>query len=185
VAAVSDGGDGGDVGPVDRPRITPVYRPPRRRRDRTRLAVGASIAGVVVAALLTWLVVNLAARQPDKVNLGDDTFVVGRAARLAARIDEERAPFLFKDPLTSRPGREVYVQHVGRDDEQGWLAIEAYAPGSPRELRCILRWDAGRRVFTDPCAGGAAYPADGRGLRTYPATVRKDGQVEVNLRTAP
>lgn len=163
------------------------YRPPRRRSDRTRMAVAFSVAGVLVAALLVWLVVDLAARQPDKVNLGDDTFVVGDAKRLASRIASDGEPFLFKDPLTSKPGREVYVQHVGRDEKKGWRAIEAYAPGAPRELRCILRWDRNDRLFRDPCSSGgssAIYPADGAGLRTYPAVVNDDGDVEVNLRTA-
>jgi len=159
------------------------YRPPRRRRDRTRLAVAASVIGVLVAALLVWLVTNFAAEQPDKVNLGDDTFVVGDAERLADRIRDDRAPFLFKDPLTSKPGREVYVQHIGRDYEKGWVAIEAYAPGSPRELRCILRWNAEESEFDDPC-GGDSYPAEGTGLRRYPAEVNDDGDVEVNLRTS-
>lgn len=164
---------------------SPSYRPPRRRRDKTRLAVSASVIGVLVAALLAWLVVDFAAENPDKVNLGDDTFVVGDAERLAGRIREDGAPFLFKDPLTSNPGREVYVQHRGRDHEKGWVAIEAYGPGSPRQLRCILKWDTGRRVFVDPCDSDAAYPAGGDGLRTYPARVNEDGDVEVNLRTGP
>jgi len=160
------------------------YRPPRRRRDKTRLAVSASIIGVLIAALLGWFVLDFAAERPDKVNLGDDTFVVGGAERLASRIGRDRAPFLFKDPLTSAPGREVYVQHVGTDPKRGWFAIEAYASGSPRELRCILQWDAERAVFEDPC-GGDSYPADGTGLRRYPAKVNGDGDVEVNLRTSP
>jgi hypothetical protein len=161
------------------------YRPPRRRRDRVRLAVTLSIVGVVAASVLVWLVTDFAAERPDEVNLGDDTFVVGDAKRLAARIDQQREPFLFKDPLTSKPGREVYVQHVGRDHRRGWVAIEAYAPGAPRSLRCILRWDQPQRSFVDPCApddGMAAYPADGTGLRTYPAKVNADGDVEVDLR---
>ena len=160
------------------------YRPPRRRRDKTRLAVSASITGVIVAALLGWFVLDFAAENPDRVNLGDDTFVVGDAERLADRIREDGAPFLFKDPLTSNPGREVYVQHSGTDHEKGWVAIEAYGPESPRQLRCILQWDAEHAVFDDPC-GRDSYPADGTGLRRYPVEVNGDGDVEVNLRTSP
>ncbi len=155
---------------------TSAYRPPRRRRDRMRAAVILGIAGVVVGAVLVALVTVLAAKQPDKVNLGDDTFVVGDAKRLAGHV-----PLLFKDPLTSKPGREVYVQHVGPDHRKGWLAVEAYAPGSPRQLRCILQWDGRGRVFHDPCSS-ATFPADGAGLRRYPVSVNRDGDVEVNLR---
>lgn len=161
------------------------YRPPRRRRDRVRLAVTLSIVGVLVACVLVWLVTDFAAERPDKVNLGDDTFVVGDAKRLAARIDEQGEPFLFKDPLTSKPGREIYVHHVGRDHRKGWVAVEAYAPGAPREVRCILVWHANDGVFTDPCSDDEAadeYAADDDRLRRYEASVNGDGDVEVDLR---
>ena len=158
------------------------YRPPKRRGATAKRAVIASVAGVVVASLLTWLVVDYAAERPDQVNLGDDTFEVGDAERLAKRIDEQGVPFLFKDPLSSKPGRELYVQHTGDDPEEGWVAIEAYAPGSPRELRCILEWDADAGEFVDRCSRERRrFPADGEGLRTYPAVV-EDGEVVVDLR---
>ncbi len=153
-----------------------------RRRTRNRIAVIASVAGVVAAAVLTFLVVRFASQRPDEVNLGDKVFEVADAERLARRIEQERAPFLFKDPLTRRPGREVYVQHVGADPKVGWLAIEAYAPGAPRRLDCILVWDRVNARFRDPC-GDQTFPADGSGLRTYPAEVNESGQVVVDLRT--
>jgi len=62
----------------------------------------------------------------------------------------------------------------------GWIAIEAYAPDAPREVRCILRWRKATREFADPC-GGSVYPADGTGLRTYPGTVTANGVVEIDL----
>jgi hypothetical protein len=143
-----------------------------------------SIIGVVLASLLLLFVVNFISQRPDRVKLGDDTFQVGNAERLARRIDEQHEPFLFKDPVTRGPGRELYVQHLGTDPKHGWLAIEAYAPGAPHELRCILRWDRQARVFRNPC-GGETYPADGTGLRVYPAKVLPNGQLEVDLRATP
>lgn len=153
-----------------------------RRRQRMRAAVIASLFGVAVATVFVALIVRYASQRPDDVNLGDDRFVVGRADRFADRIQEQGAPILFKDPLTSRAGRELFIQHLGRDDRTGWSAIEAYPPGAPREVRCILRWDRAAQHFEDPC-GQATFPADGAGLRVYPAQVDDRGAVIVDLRT--
>src|SRR5688500_11087544 len=97
-----------------------------RNRRRTRSIVAASVVGLLATVVLVAFVVQFASRRPDEVNLGDKRFVVGRADRFAERIDEQGAPILFKDPLTSKPGRELYVQHLGDDEEEGWVAIEAY-----------------------------------------------------------
>ena len=155
----------------------PRVRNPRR----TRMVVGAAIFGVVLAAALVLLVVRFASQRPDDVNLGNDRFEVGRADVFARAIDRD-GPILFKDPLTSRAGREIYVQHLGDDEDEGWLALDAYAPGAPREERCILEWDAAEDVFVDPC-GDAKVPADGEGVRTYPGEVDDRGAVIIDLRT--
>lgn len=148
------------------------------------MAVIASVAGVVAAGLLTFLVVRFASQRPDEVNLGAKVFTFD-ARRLARDIERQREPLLFKDPLTSRPGREVYVQHLGADPKKGWFTIEAYAPGQPREIRCILDWDPIGRRFRDPCSESQqTFPPDGSGLRTYPTSVEEGGKVVVvDLRT--
>jgi hypothetical protein len=99
-----------------------------------------------------------------------------------ARAIERDGPILFKDPLTSRPGREIYLQHLGNDEDEGWFALDAYAPGAPRAQRCILEWDAGDEVFRDPC-GEAVIPGDGAGVRTYPGEGDDRGAVVIDLRT--
>lgn len=152
-----------------------------RRRERNRATVIASVLGLVVASLLVWLVVGYASENPDKVNLGSEEFAVGAADRLAKRIDEQNEPFLFKDPLSASAGREIYLQHLGDDPEKGWLAFEAYAPGAPREVGCILEWDARQRQFEDPC-GDRRFPADGDGLVQYRADVDERGVVVIDLR---
>ena len=155
----------------------PRVRNPRR----TRMVVGAAVVGVVLAAVLVLLVVRFASERPDDVNLGNEVFEVGRAD-VFARAIERGGPILFKDPLTSRAGREVYVQHLGGDEDEGWLALDAYAPGAPREERCILEWDPEGEVFTDPCGDGEV-PPDGEGVRTYPGEVDDRGVVIIDLRT--
>ena len=152
-----------------------------RRPGRTRAVVIASAVAVLVAAGLMWAVVRVASDRPDRANLGSRTFEVGKASALATAIRRD-GPFLFKDPLTSGAGRELYLQHLGDEARKGWVAIEAYAPGAPRQIRCVLRWDTTRSQFTDPC-GGASFPADGTGLTTYPAVVTTKGRVEVDLRS--
>jgi hypothetical protein len=146
-----------------------------RNRRRTRSIVMASITAVVVAAALMAVVVVLASNRPDQANLGSQIFRPGRADRLA-KVVERDGPVLFKDPLTSQPGRELYLQHTGTDVKKGWSAVEAYAIGSPRELRCILTWDKAAKAFDKPCGGD--------GLVTYPGTVTSNGIVEIDLRTA-
>jgi hypothetical protein len=156
--------------PSDFPRV--------RNRRRTRLIVGASIAGVVLTAAFVAYVVQVASSRPSEVNLGDEVFPVGSAERFADRIAAD-GPILFKDPLTPRAGREVYVQHLGTDVEEGWLAIDAYPPDD-RRLACLLQWKDDE--FQDPCGGGS-FPADGSGLRTYPGDVDDRGIVVIDLRT--
>ena len=133
------------------------------------------------AALLVFLVVRYASNRPDEVNLGDRVFEVGRADRLARRISEQREPFLFKDPLNRE--RELYVQHLGTDAKNGWLAFEAYAPSAPREIRCLLDWQRDQRRFRNPCGQPSTFPEDGAGLVSYSATVDETGIVVVDLRT--
>ena len=152
-----------------------------RNRRRTRALVVTSVAALAAIGELVAFVVQFASRRPDDVNLGDKRFVVGRADRFAERIEEQGSPILFKDPLTSRPGRELYVQHLGNDENEGWLAVEAYAPGQ-RKLECLLTWDTRTDEFVDPCSK-ARFPADGTGLTVYPGEVDDRTAVVIDLRT--
>jgi hypothetical protein len=160
----------------------PPSFPRVRNRRRTRAIVAAAITGVALTSLVVLFVVRFASERPDDVNLGDKMFVVGRADRFAERIDEQRSPILFKDPLTQQSGRELYVQHLGDDVEEGWLAIEAYSPGGRRRLACLLVWEREGERFRDPCTD-ATYPADGAGLRTYAGEVDERGAVVIDLRS--
>lgn len=131
---------------------------------------------VVVAAALIWAVVRFASENPEKAGLGDTVFHVGRADRLARNVASD-GPFLVQDPLSAGRGRNVYVQHLGDDADQGWLAVEARLPDDPD---CEVTWDREDTAFVD--CRGRVHPADGTGLTTYPADVA-NGQVSVDLRT--
>ncbi len=116
----------------------PRVRNPRR----TRLIVVASLLGVAVTAVMVLLVVRFASQRPDEVNLGRSRFEVGRSDVFAWAIRRD-GPILFKDPLTKRPGREIYVQHLGNDEAKGWFALDAYAPSAPRKSGASCSGTAG------------------------------------------
>lgn len=150
--------------------------PPRSARRSPTAIVVTTVVGLGLSAALVWSVVNFASRNPERTNLGDPVFNVGRAARLAKEIDE-RGPFLFQDPLSPGRGRNVYIQHLGDDPVTGWSAIEARLPDSEA---CAVTWVIDEDTFVD-CRGDR-HPPDGAGLVTYPGTV-EGGQVRVDLRT--
>lgn len=139
------------------------------------MAVSSALA-LVLAAALVWAVVRFASENPEAAGLGDTVFEVGRAGRLSRTIAAD-GPFLVQDPLSAGRGRNLYVQHLGGDPEQGWLAVEARLPGEPR---CAVEWDRGDDAFVD--CGGGRHPADGTGLTVYPAEVA-GGRVRIDLRT--
>lgn len=149
--------------------------PFRKRARSTQSIVASTVMAVLLAGALVTVAVRFAARNPDKANLGSS--VLSLDAERVAREVRQRGPVLFKDPLNR--DREIYVQHLGPDPDTGWSAIGAYA--SRVDVECLLRWEQARRRFVDPCTG-RAYPADGRGLTTYPAPVT-GGVVRIDLRT--
>jgi hypothetical protein len=146
--------------------------PPARRRT-SALLIG--ILAVLTAVLVIIFVLRLAHSSGAKVQLGTAQFQVGKADHLAGPIARD-GPLLFQ---ALRGGHDLYVQHLGPDPRQGWLAFEAHAPDQPR--RCQLRWQPADRQFLDPC-DRRSYPADGTGLTQYAATVAANGEVDVDLR---
>ena len=146
----------------------------RRPPARGRALVITALFGVLCAALIVVLVLQLARSPEVKVQLGDEVFEAGRAKDLVD--DVEQHPLLFQALVGDR---DIYLQHTGNDAGTGWLAFEAYAPGAPR--RCQLRWERSVRMFRDPC-DDKTYPADGTGLRRYPATVNPQDRVVIDLR---
>jgi hypothetical protein len=156
----------------------PVARGPRVDA-RSALVVGVS--GVVVALLILGMVLWLSSRDDIRVRLGDDRFQDYDADSGAAEI-AERGPILFPDPANR--GRDIYLQHLGTDPEQGWLAFDARPLGEGRD--CFLQWEPTSRTFVDngECSRTYSFPEDGEGLPQYPATVNDDGKVVVDLNAA-
>ncbi len=105
----------------------------------------------------------------------DPEFNVGEAEARAETIERDNHPLLFPDPAAGE--RPIWVNHVGDDAEDGWVAFAAHT-----DTNCLVEWDAGRAEFVD--CDGTRYPPDGEGLTQYQVEV-EDGDVIVDLLTDP
>ncbi|HUP76336.1 MAG TPA: hypothetical protein VM282_25095 [Acidimicrobiales bacterium] len=153
----------------------PVARGPRMT---ARSAIVVGLAGVLSAVILLFFVLWVTSQSGNKIEfrLGDEQFQDITADRMAKQIADE-GPVLFPDVSANR-SRDIYVQHLGADPKTGWLAFDARKPGAGRE--CFLEWQRDRQIFVDRC-DGSEVPADGAGLRQYPAVVNSNGKVVINF----
>lgn len=135
----------------------------------------AAIVGVVLAAALMWVLTVLISNRTvtPKGPFEQAEFSVGRTDEIVDRV-----PFLLPDASPSR-SRDIYIQHLDDDEDEGWLAFSAFAPGQT-DRACFLRWSAADEVFRDPCTD-AEHPSDGEGLTHYPVRVDDDGRLHVDL----
>ena len=136
------------------------------------------IAGVAVAILIAvaFGVATLASRGDVEIRLGDDRFDAGQVESIADAIDEgEGLPLLYQD-LAGR-NRNLYVQHLEDDPEDGWVAFGAFDPDDPS---CAVRLDREAEELVNACDEDVTYPLDGRGLRYYPTSV-EDGRLYVDI----
>lgn len=130
--------------------------------------------GVVVAVALLWVVTVLISNRTVRPRgpFEADEFRVGHTSALVDRV-----PFLLPDASPSR-SRDIYIQHLGEHETEGWLAFSAFAPGQT-DRACFLRWD-GVQHFTDPCTGDQ-FPANGDGLTQYPVRLDDDDRLYADL----
>jgi hypothetical protein len=130
--------------------------------------------GVVVALGVAWAVASMSAEDGGpRLQFGEPIFTAGDAERLAAAIDRD-GPASFPALTGDRP---IYLQHLGGDPEEGWLAFGAFDPDEPT---CLVQWSPPDEVFVNQCDESVTYPPDGDGLRQYPTAVR-DGVVRVDI----
>lgn len=149
----------------------------RSNRSVIVAVVGLSVGIIAVLALFVVAIPSLTEEGKVTVRLGDDRFPAGPAEARAASIERD-GPILFSDVASGQ--RDIFVQHLGDDPLEGWLAFDARRPGQGRA--CTLVWVPGEAVFVDPC-DDVVVPADGEGLPQYPAEV-VDGGVVVDLNAA-
>ena len=147
---------------------------PRRRTQSQARGLVIGVVAVVLGFGALWLISYLASEGTIEPKLGDDEFTYD-AEELAEEI-ADRGPFLLADASANRQ-RDVYVQHLGDDPEEGWLAFDARAPDQD-DRDCSLRWTGDQ--FEDPCTG-RTFPPDGDGLEQYDVRV-DEGTVHVRFR---
>lgn len=148
----------------------------RRRRPGVVAVASVAVAGILTAVVLFLLISGAVRGGEVEVRLGDDEFEAGDAESQAESIADD-GPLLFSDP--SGGDRDIFLQHVGDDPDEGWLAFDARPAGTPRE--CNATWDEDAGRFASGC-GDETYPADGEGLTQYEVRV-EDGEVIVDLRS--
>lgn len=142
-------------------------------------AVVIAVVAVVAGLGVGWLVLQLASSGQANINLGEDEFNAGYTEVLADAIaDGDGQPLIFSD--VSGGDRDIYVQHVGSDDDEGWTAFETRVPD--RE-DCFAEWDLATEQFVATCDAELTFPADGEGLTAYPTTVNADGRLIIDLRS--
>ena len=150
--------------------------PVARRLPGERRALLAAGLGVAFAVALVALLLVLSTRPDVKVQLGDDEFGPVDVENQAEAIERD-GPVLLPDASPNRD-RPIFLQHLGEDPAERWLALSARAPDA--EQGCFLEWDADGGRFVDGCTGDR-YPADGEGLTQYEVRV-EDGDLFVDLR---
>jgi hypothetical protein len=161
--------------------------PVARSQGHAGRALAVAAAGVVVAIGVAAALAVLANRGTVDVRLGTDTFEAGDAEDIAEEI-ADNGPIFYAD--TAGGDRDIYLQHLSDDPNEGWLAFAARPPGVSRE--CTLQWEPRAEVFRlldsdGEVAGecdGREFPADGEGLPMYPVVVDADGNIDVDLNAA-
>lgn len=161
--------------------------PIARSQGHAGRALLIAAAGALLTLAVAFGISVLDNRGQVDVRLGDDTFSGLQADQMADDI-AERGPLLIPD---ASPGgdRDIVLQHLGADDDEGWIAIAARPAGVPRN--CTIQWRADTGDFrlldqdgdvADDC-DGREFPADGAGLETFPVTV-VDGKLDVDINAA-
>lgn len=149
----------------------------RSNRSAVLAVLGLTLGIAAVLGLFVVAIPSLTEEGKVQVQVGDDRFQAGPAEARAASIDRD-GPILFSDVAGGQ--RDIYLQHLGDDPTQGWLAFDARRPEQPRD--CTVVWIVDDQVFEDSC-DGTIVPADGEGLAQYPAEV-DEGTVLVDLNAA-
>jgi hypothetical protein len=154
--------------------------PVERSRGHASRALVVSGLGVAVIALLLYGASVVTSRQDSfDVRLGDQTFQGGSAERLADEI-AERGPILYGDvsDTGTADSRDLILQHLGDDPEEGWYAFLAYPPDRARD--CFWQWQPEEDLFRAACDEDLTAPADGEGLPQFPVEV-DDGKIDIDL----
>jgi hypothetical protein len=141
---------------------------------RNTLLLGLGAVALAIGLLL--LVLWVAGEGGEvEVRIGDDTFDAGDADRISAEI-ADRGPILYSD--VGGGTRDIILQHLGDDPEEGWYAFDARQPGAPRD--CFLQWRPGSRDFVALCDPTVVVDERGTGQPQYEVRI-ENGDVIVDI----
>jgi hypothetical protein len=152
--------------------------------------VVATIVGVVALGFLVLRTADLANRGDIQISIGDEVFAPGNVSRLSDDI-ERFGPLPLSD--VSGGDRDIYLQHLGDDERDGWFAFSVRPLDASRE--CFALWQPEENLFTyerqvgndpqntEPC-DDRTFPADGEGLFQYPVRIDDEGDLSVDLNAA-
>ncbi len=112
----------------------------------------AVIVALCVSAIVLVLFSRVAAKRPERVNLGNRLFVMRQLEKRTQRADD--GPLFFNDLVRDDRPLPLAIISVGGE----WAALNALPPGQP--IECAVRWDPVRNVFVNPCTQGI-YAPDG------------------------
>ena len=139
-------------------------------------ALAVAAVAIVLIAVVTVFVALAASRGDVEVNLGDAQFNAGQTDRLSKAIDEGGGlPFLYQDLVGN--DRHLFVQHLGDEQDEGWVAFGAFDPDDPT---CAVLIDREAKVLVNECDESVTYPLSGEGLRQYPTTV-ENGRIIIDV----
>jgi hypothetical protein len=169
--------------------------PVERRSGRQQVtSVVFALVAIALAVGLAWGMLSLASGGdgPVRLQLGDDEFDAGQAARLSRQIQED-GPTLFSDVSGRGQLQPIVVNHFGDDPEIRWVAFPAVAPGASEG--CFLAWNAELEVFEErrtPEGGGRddvgercsnlTFPPNGEGLEQFGWQVDDEGNLIIDVR---
>ena len=139
-------------------------------------ALVIAAVAIVLIGVVTVFVALAASRGDVEINLGDDRFNAGSTERQADAIaDGGGLPLLYQDLVGN--DRHLFVQHLGDDPDEGWVAFGAFDPDDPA---CLVAIDREAEVLVNECDRSVTYPLSGEGLRQYPVVV-EDGRILVDV----
>jgi hypothetical protein len=139
-------------------------------------ALAVAAVAIVLIGVVAAFVAVAASRGDVEIRLGDERFNAGQTDRLSEEIEDGGGlPFLYQDLVGK--DRHLFVQHVGDDPDEGWIAFGAFDPDEPS---CAVRIDREAEVLVNGCDESVTYPLDGEGLKRYPVAV-EDGRIFVDV----
>ena len=154
----------------------PVARGSQSSARQAAILAAAAVLAVVTFVFLVTRLGSLGDGGSEvPIQLGEPVFRAGNAVDLAETIASGE-PILLPD--ASGGDRDIVVNHVGDDPNEGWAAFAARPLTSPRD--CFVQWQPDDQNFVDGC-DGTTYPADGSGLAQYGTSVDDNGNLVINL----